>query len=164
MAAQPRFREPDGLAWRDPVYVACPRCEGRATVRSPDRCTARMVCAFCALTRDWSNDRLFVLVDGHPVELRRDHGAWMNAKTGQYVQRYETPQGQDPRFGVLLWLRIGFCGGQLLWANNQDHLAYLEAYVGAGLRERPEGGSMRRFGLTAYFGAWGGGAVYSQWN
>jgi hypothetical protein len=98
-----------------------------------------MVCTSCALTRDWSNDRLFVTVNGHDVVLRRDHGAWMDPQTGQYVKRYEAREGHDPRFGVALWLRAECCGGHLLWANNEDHLGYLEAYVGASLRDRPDG-------------------------
>jgi hypothetical protein len=44
---------------------------------------------------------------------------------------------EDPRFGVPLWLRTDCCGGHLLWATNEEHLRYLEAYVGASLRERP---------------------------
>jgi len=37
-----------------------------------------------------------------------------------------------------LWLRASCCGGELLWAANEEHLTYLESYIGASLRERPE--------------------------
>jgi hypothetical protein len=37
-------------------------------------------------------------------------------------------------FGVPLWLSAPCCG-ETLWAYNADHLAYLERYVGAQLRE-----------------------------
>ena len=37
-----------------------------------------------------------------------------------------------------LWLRAPCCGGELLWAANAEHLGYLERYVRADLRERPE--------------------------
>lgn len=33
------------------------------------------------------------------------------------------------------WLRTMCCGGRMLWATNEQHLEYLEAYVGAKLRE-----------------------------
>lgn len=39
---------------------------------------------------------------------------------------------------LLLWLRATCCGGELLWAANEEHLDYLDDYVGALLRERPE--------------------------
>lgn len=37
-----------------------------------------------------------------------------------------------------------------MWANNEEHLDYLESYVGAPLRERPDGPS----GLSWYLPAW----------
>ena len=139
--APSRFREPDRLEWLDPVHVVCPRCQGRASIRETGYCQARLLCPNCTLTRDWTNDRLHVRVDGHPVVLVADHGAWMNPDTGAYQKQYEKPEGEDARFGVPLWLRAECCGGKLLWANNEAHLDYLESYVGATLRERPGGPS-----------------------
>ena len=147
-----RFREPYDLPWRDPVFVVCPRCGSRATARETGRCAARLLCPSCTLAREWSGDRLHVLVAGRPVVLRRDHGYWQHPDTGQYLKddEYELAEGQDGRFGVPLWLRTECCGGHLLWANNDAHLGYLEAYVGATLRERPDGPS----GLSWYLPAW----------
>ncbi len=41
----------------------------------------------------------------------------------------------DPWLGLLLWLRTPVAG-ETLWAFNEAHLAVLEAYVRADLRER----------------------------
>ena len=140
MDADPtRFREPDEPGWRDPVLVVCPRCGARASARTTGACSARLLCPACTLVRAWSNDRLHVVVDGRPVVLQRDHGAWLNPQTGRYQKHFEHVEGQDARFGVPLWLRAECCGGHLLWANNEVHLDYLESYVGASLRERPAG-------------------------
>ena len=115
-----RFREPDGgLAWLDPVYVVCPRCARRGTVRAGQ--TTRLSCPHCALARTWSGN----------VLVRPD-------------------DGRDLRFDVPLWLRTTCCGGHLLWATNEAHLDYLEAYIGARLRERPPPPS----GLSWYLPAW----------
>ncbi len=42
---------------------------------------------------------------------------------------------RDEFFGLPLWLQAGCCG-ELRWAYNAEHLAFLEAFVGARLRER----------------------------
>lgn len=81
---------------------------------------ARLVCPACALTRTHSS------------------------------KQWREVQGEDTRFGLPLWLRADCCGGHLLWANNEAHLDYLESYLGAMLRERPEGPS----GLSWYLPAW----------
>ncbi|KGM01709.1 hypothetical protein Q760_17860 [Cellulomonas cellasea DSM 20118] len=109
-----RFREPDALAWRDPVLVVCPRCGACAIARETARGAARLTCPACALVRRWRGREAFP-GDGEP----------------------DGPEGMDPRFGVPLWLRGECCGGRLLWAHNVAHLDYLESYVGATLRERP---------------------------
>ena len=84
--------------------------------------------------------------------LWRDHGYWQNPDTGQYLKddEYELAEGQDGRFGVPLWLRTECCGGHPLGANNEAHLDYLEAYVGATLRERPDGPSGLAWSLSAW--------------
>jgi len=38
-----------------------------------------------------------------------------------------------------LWLRAECCGGETLWAANEEHLEYIAEYVGAGLRKRRSG-------------------------
>lgn len=43
--------------------------------------------------------------------------------------------GTDPYFGLPLWLRAEVRGEQL-WAYNRDHLAFLDTYVRAAMRQR----------------------------
>lgn len=107
-----------------------------------------MVCPQCTLTR--AQTGLHVRVGGRPVVLRLEHGAWLDPKTKKYPQDFKEPEGEDPRFGVRLWLQSQCCGGHLLWANNLAHLDYLQAYVGATLRERPKGHAR----LSWYLPAW----------
>jgi hypothetical protein len=45
------------------------------------------------------------------------------------------PLGSDPFFGLELWLQAPF-RHYLLWAYNDEHLLYIEAYIAAHLRER----------------------------
>lgn len=138
-ATADRFREPDtDPAWRDPVLVACPRCGGRAVVRG-DRRAARLVCEACGLARDWHGERLHVVVDGVAMVVQRAQHGWVDPATGRGVPAAREPQGVDARFGTPLWLRSECCGGELLWATNAAHLDYLEAYVGARLRDHVPG-------------------------
>lgn len=146
-AVPKRFREPTQLRWRDPVLVVCPRCGSRATAMVTGRDRARMLCPECTLFREWCRDRLHVDVGGRPVVLRGSAHGWVDPETGRSQSDYQLPQGQDPRFGLPLWMRIECCGGHLLWANNEAHLAYLEAFIGAELRERQPG-------LSRYLPAW----------
>ncbi|MFD0680347.1 MULTISPECIES: hypothetical protein [unclassified Paenibacillus] len=37
--------------------------------------------------------------------------------------------------GLNLWLRTGCCG-QVLWAYNKEHFAFLDNYINSSLRER----------------------------
>jgi len=135
-----RFVEPDGdPAWRDPVLVVCPRCSGCAVIRAAGVHSARLVCGGCGLARDWHGDRLHVLIDGTGAVLTGGMHAWVDPATGRGVRDCATPEGIDPRFGARLWLWSECCGGKLLWANNEVHLDYLDAYVRARLRERPHG-------------------------
>jgi hypothetical protein len=76
-----------------------------------------------------------VVTDGLPVVLRWQNGAWYDPAADIYVHTFSTPEGEEPVFGLPLWLRTPCCGGHLLWANNKEHLGYLESYVGARIRE-----------------------------
>lgn len=58
------------------------------------------------------------------------------------------PQDRDAWYDQLeLWLQTPCCG-ETLWAYNADHLAFLEQYVAAPLRERthPDGSTLSRTG------------------
>lgn len=65
-----------------------------------------------------------------PLEEGR---TWRDPDTRAITTWPETPPQVHP-----LWLRASCCGGELLWAANEEHLTYLESYIGASLRERPE--------------------------
>ena len=114
----PRFRDDctqPGIA-PYPVFVRCPRCQGRAevlahiSVQNPaitfDARPLRVVCPQCAFS-----------------EVReRGHFTASSAAVDQYT-------------GLPLWLQTP-CAGHVLWAWNGDHLDFLERYVAADLRER----------------------------
>lgn len=59
-----------------------------------------------------------------------------------HIERLETDTSASTRrdavdgyFGCPLWLQTP-CVREVLWANNAEHLDFLEQYVGADLRER----------------------------
>jgi hypothetical protein len=130
-----RFR--DSTTWPDrwPVLVRCPRCDGCARVvpvaDAARRSVVRLTCPACALVREGRS--------GGPAggELRigpeEDGRTWRDPQTREISTWPDTPEQVHP-----LWLRASCCGGELLWAANEAHLAYLEDYIAAELRERPE--------------------------
>ena len=110
-----RAKEPRAplAAFLDEVLVVCPRCAGPAVSKRLDpaaRDTAaprRLVCRRC----------------GHLQESRPPAVAGL------------ARIGHDDYFRLPLWLATP-CAGELLWALNARHLAALEAYALAALRER----------------------------
>lgn len=101
----------------DEVLVVCPACGGRALVRLvPLEEPARD-----GPFRAEREGRLTCAACGH------------NARRAAFVQRVNAPV--DPVFGCPVWLQ-GACVGETLWAYNARHLAAIEAFVRAPLRER----------------------------
>ncbi|HEV7992903.1 MAG TPA: hypothetical protein VGP25_13815 [Gemmatimonadaceae bacterium] len=104
--------------WVGPVWVvAHARCGGcsRALVRRtrresgvPRRSAAALRCSHCGATTPAASQTWTPVGSAAPV---------------------------DPYFGLPLWLQTACCG-EVLWAVNVDHLAFLENYVVAKLRER----------------------------
>jgi len=96
-------------SFTDHFLVECPRC-GKCAKTSPvhndAETTARMVCTFC----------------GH-------------TKTRGKLYAARKLQGGDWYFDIPLWLQTACCG-EILWAHNLQHLAYLESYVSATHRDR----------------------------
>lgn len=88
-----------------------------------------MTCGSCALVHTGLLDRLadgsLWLVEG------RDGPRWWDLRNDR-KRRWPTTRRQE----YALWLRAECCGGHVLWAANEEHLRYLEEYVGAELRER----------------------------
>ena len=103
--------------------IVCPKCSRQAAVRQGDgEIVARLSCGACGHTRDWQGPYL-----GHRYgEQARD------SKEGEIVLGAPI----DPFMHQDLWLRVA-CVGELLWAYNSQHLAFLRSFVGATLRERP---------------------------
>lgn len=111
------------------LLVHCPRCgqrakvapvaataeSGAASLFSPHRC----VCPACGFIQEWGGKSLgsgFILGwRGKRLSIGRDAVDW-------YI-------------GLPLWLQTPCCG-HVLWAYNAEHLAFLEAYIQATLRER----------------------------
>ncbi len=132
-----RFQEPaDGVQWRWPVLVKCPRCGGLATVTGD---AVRLTCASCALARGWGGQTLLTVAeDGVVLQLTpsRGSGGWLDPRTGRlWATELQWPPGREPFFGAELWLQSECCGGRLLWARNLDHLEYLRAFAAGELRE-----------------------------
>jgi hypothetical protein len=91
------------------ILVVCPNCHSCAMIRPV---APHMVCPSCGTNKNW-------------------HGRL--GPVGQPMV-----EGNDPNFGLPLWLRSPCCG-QVLWAYNLRHLELMEAYVGAQLREHRRG-------------------------
>jgi hypothetical protein len=133
-----RFLEPaDGVRWRWPVLVRCPRCGARATVAGADGAPIRLTCGACSLARTWDGGTRFTSRDGEDVvRLAAGTTGWLDPATGRRWQgELRWPPGRDEHFGAELWLQRVCCGGRLLWARNAEHLEYLRGFVGGELRE-----------------------------
>jgi hypothetical protein len=101
----------------DEVLVVCPACERSATVR------------LVPLEEQLRAGPLRTQVDGRLVCSHCGH----NARKPAFVRWINEPA--DSVFGRPVWLQIPCCG-HTLWAYNGPHLAALEEFVRAGLRER----------------------------
>lgn len=129
-----RFR--DSTSWPDrwPALVRCPRCDqcARIALSNGQSGTPRFSCAACGLIRDGGrgygvgHGQVFV----HAAVEARD---WRDPDT-RTIRTW--PAAHEEAYD--LWLRTSCCGGEILWATNEAHLTYLEDYIGAELRERPE--------------------------
>ncbi|GGX73815.1 hypothetical protein GCM10010324_18900 [Streptomyces hiroshimensis] len=112
------------MQFADRILVVCPRCGGRALVVPrpglPERKyfsellfqPRRLSCPECGATDGW--------------EPGMQGAGLVGAVMGGT---------EDPFFRRPLWLQTR-CGGKILWAYNEAHLAELTAYTGARLRER----------------------------
>jgi hypothetical protein len=97
------------------ILVRCPHCDRPAKLlkrldTAGSRSGYRFVCGFCARAKQWPSKRekSFPVPAGGPI------------LSG---------------FDLELWLQVACCG-QTLWAYNGVHVAFLERYIAASLRER----------------------------
>lgn len=107
--------------------VVCPRCSRQAWVRDRGLSAeprVALTCPHCGLSQFWAAVEPGVLTAADPK--RYPPGV---VATGAPVDWY---------FHLPLWLQAGCCG-ETLWAYNAGHLAYIEDYVRATLREHARG-------------------------
>jgi len=91
-----------------PLLVVCPQCQKKAIVLHRNS-IAIASCIFCGFSKKKSMDtRIYDWYDANP---------------------------KDGVFGYHLWLYVD-CLGNSLWAYSEEHLYFLEKYVGAVLRQR----------------------------
>ena len=123
--------------------VRCPRCAAKAVVgqvpgdEPPEAAHKgyehyghrRVTCIACGYVEDADFTRVtyartrWMIGPLQPHEIERDRRA---ARAGEPTDWY---------FRYPLWLQTP-CAGHILWAYNATHLAFIEAYVGAAMRER----------------------------
>ncbi len=97
----------------DEILVACPRCAG------------------CAVTRQFGDERPGWFAPRHLACTKCGHSDQWSERS--IARRWR--EVRDDYFGLPLWLQVPCCG-DVLWAYNERHLALIEDYVRAGLRER----------------------------
>ena len=129
-----RFRDSTTWPARWPALVRCPRCAACARIAPIDGAglnAVRLTCPECGLVREGrSGGPSRGEVHLGPMEEGR---TWRDPDTREISTWPDTPDQV-----VELWLRASCCGGEVLWAANQEHLDYLDDYLSADLRERPE--------------------------
>ena len=95
-------------AFSGETWVVCPKCGEKAVVRSTDAHEkAELLCSSCHYFTN------------KPVKR----------------EKYSYSSTNDYWFDCELWLQASF-KGEMFWAHNDKHLAYMKEYIGAGLRER----------------------------
>jgi hypothetical protein len=101
-----RFVEPEEGSgmWASPWLVVCPRCGAAAQIDRRGGADTRLTCGSCGLTH------------------MGPAGVGDDGRVEQWPHHYA------------LLLREPCCGGRIVWATNEQHLAYLEGYVGASVR------------------------------
>lgn len=101
-------------SFMDKTFIVCPQCSGRAVSQQLEKesqsgwfTPRRLTCVNCSYVKEWAGR-----------EIAR----------GWYDFR-------DDYFALPLWLQTPCCS-EVLWAYNENHLTFLENFVGARLRER----------------------------
>ncbi len=111
----------------DRFLVRCPRCSQRATVARvqggdpyPLYWQRRFTCTHCGRTDE--------ITPGNTIIERT---------TAEHLPQGAIVIGRpvDFYFHLPLWLQTS-CRGEILWATHEEHLAFLERYIGATLRHR----------------------------
>ena len=141
------------------ILVQCPKCYKMAEVKCGKNGTAKLACRNCSLVKSYQPVRYqmrlkrncpkcgaFFQLDLDNLE-KKEEKITVTCANCQDVQVYEPKYmeyrvlsqgfglGKDNFFGCELWLQTDF-RGNLFWANNAEHLAYLKNYIQAKIRER----------------------------
>jgi len=116
------------------ILVKCPHCHRKAVVKTSgypqqdwdryeeDVCFGCHHCGTAKRLDTLPKQILFVTAKGKSVCARVLHGE--NSRT-------------DPFFGLELWL-VKPCLKDAIWAYNEAHLQFLEEFIAASLRSRPD--------------------------
>lgn len=176
-----RFQDEGRSLWHFMGYflVRCPQCDRRARVEPRASGAPRSTCVHCGYARDQGTDpggwrgpvhtrwAARCGTCGRPVQKFR---SWAHRPQPPYAmvtcagcgqrtrlelfkesvptQRLSEPY--DPYFGLPLWLQTPCCG-EVLWAFNEEHPAFLADYIAASLREREPN---RNSSLASRLPAW----------
>jgi hypothetical protein len=153
-----RFRDTSFAYWNEPGLVVCPRCSGPAHAH-----LGAVACSVCSFSRSRTEGRFtanaiklvhvawnprcigcgFSLpkvaraaARSSPKEVRVKCPSCEAVRSYPvYPQHSMANDNCDPETGLPYFLAMPF-GANLLWLRNLEHLAVLEDYVGATLRER----------------------------
>lgn len=106
------------------ILVVCPRCSGKALVKTGNfqamravTDEVRVVCIHCGYNQQM-----------HDIPHRQDK----KQRRGK-IMIFGAPV--DPFFHLPVWFQTSF-EGNTLWAYNLEHLSFLAQHIGARLRER----------------------------
>jgi len=131
--------------------VRCPRCErcaevvraGQSDEAEPMLFTPhRLVCAACGYTREWTGAPYDAKANITGMKLVGVLSPASLSRGGRRRPVIYIGGPFDWYFRLPLWLQTPCCG-EILWAYNAEHLAYLRGFVTAQLRERAPGASTR---------------------
>lgn len=148
-----RFQDDGRMIWDfiDDILVECPGCGGCAHVlpRKPGSAGVssqrRVTCLRCGYARDAANWRDRRESRPNWRKERRANGQRRQASSSWYTPpgapHPPHPSPTDTFLGLPLYLQTP-CAGHILWALNPRHLAWLESFLAAGLRE--DAAPMRR--------------------
>ncbi len=132
----------EGLSsFADVFYVRCPQCDKNAAVR---KITGEIAHNYSC--RNVSGPNAWVGIETYARLLCPHCGHVKDLRTNGYA--YGNPM--DWYFGLPLWFQMPCCG-ETLWAYNRPHLAYLQRYVKAELRDEC---SYPNSGLARYLPQW----------
>jgi hypothetical protein len=140
-----RFQDDGRTIWAfiDEILVECPACGGCAHVLPKDPRHAgfssprRVTCLRCGYARVARDPRAKTKARPQWQKERQVNGQRRQVPTARYVPGAPCPARRGPVdtfLGLPLYLQTP-CAGHIFWALNARHLAWLESFLAAGLRE-----------------------------